>query len=292
MVLIVGSTGFVGTAICRLLAEQKTPFRALVRADSATEKVELLTSLGAELAVGDLKDPASLAAACAGVTKIISTASSTFSAREGDNIESVDHQGQLNLVEAANKAGVERFVFISFPDNTAHPNPLSDAKRAVEIALAESNMVGCSLQANYFTEVWLSPHLGFDYANAKARVYGSGDNKVSWVSLVDVARFAVAALDKNFAANQLVNIGGPEPLSQNEAIRLFEAAHGKTFEVEYVPEAALEQQLANSTHPLEQSFTGLMLQYAAGMPMDMSKTAAHIDVPLTSVADYAAATKA
>ena len=292
MVLIVGSTGFVGTAICRLLAEQKTPFRALVRADSATEKVELLTSLGAELAVGDLKDPASLAAACAGVTKIISTASSTFSAREGDNIESVDHQGQLNLVEAANKAGVKRFVFISFPDNTAHPNPLSDAKRAVEIALAESNMVGCSLQANYFTEVWLSPHLGFDYANAKARVYGSGDNKVSWVSLVDVARFAVAALDKSFADNQLVNIGGPEPLSQNEAIRLFEAAHGKTFEVEYVPEAALEQQLANSTHPLEQSFTGLMLQYAAGMPMDMSKTSAHIDVPLTSVADYAAATKA
>ena len=292
MVLIVGSTGFVGTAICRLLAEQKTPFRALVRADSATEKVELLTSLGAELAVGDLKDPASLAAACAGVTKIISTASSTFSAREGDNIESVDHQGQLNLVEAANKAGVKRFVFISFPDNTAHPNPLSDAKRAVEIALAESNMVGCSLQANYFTEVWLSPHLGFDYANAKARVYGSGDNKVSWISLVDVARFAVAALDKNFADNQLVNIGGPEPLSQNEAIRLFEAAHGKTFEVEYVPEAALEQQLANSTHPLEQSFTGLMLQYAAGMPMDMSKTSAHIDVPLTSVADYAAATKA
>ena len=60
MVLIVGSTGLVGTEICRLLAEQKTPFRALVRHDSAPEKVELLKSLGAELVVGDLKDPASL----------------------------------------------------------------------------------------------------------------------------------------------------------------------------------------------------------------------------------------
>ena len=42
MILIVGSTGLVGTEICRLLAEQKTPFRALVRADSAPEKVEFL----------------------------------------------------------------------------------------------------------------------------------------------------------------------------------------------------------------------------------------------------------
>ena len=67
MVLLVGSTGMVGTEVCRLLAEQKSGFRALVRKDSDAGKVAVLQSLGAELVVGDLKDPASLAAACADV---------------------------------------------------------------------------------------------------------------------------------------------------------------------------------------------------------------------------------
>ena len=293
MVLIVGSTGLVGTEICRLLAKQKIPFRALIRKDSAAEKVEVLKSLGAELVVGDLKDPASIAAACAGIDKIISTASCTLTGREGDSIETVDHQGELDLVKAAKNAGVKRFVFISFPQNHTYPNPLCNAKRAVEEALADSKMTVSSLQANYFMEVWLSPALGFDFENGKARVYGSGDSKLSWISFKDVARFAVAALDNDYAKDKIVAIGGPQSLSPKEVIQIFEQMHGKTFEVEHVPESALEQQKAGSPYPLEQSFAGLMLGYAngIGLDMDMSETAKHISTPLTSVADYAKATK-
>ena len=119
MILIVGSTGLVGNEICTQLAAQKIPFRALVRKDSAPEKVNHLKSLGAEIVVGDLKEPASLADACEGVEKVISTASCTFTMREGDSIETVDRQGQLNLVEAAKNAHVKRFVFISFVNNPA-----------------------------------------------------------------------------------------------------------------------------------------------------------------------------
>ena len=293
MVLIVGSTGLVGTEICRLLAEQKTPFRALVRNDSAAEKVDVLKSLGAELIVGDLKDPASLAAACEGVDKIISTASCTLTGREGDTIETVDHQGELDLVKAAKQAGVKRFVFISFPQNYAHPNPLCDAKRAVEEALADSNMTCTSLQANYFMEIWLSPALGFDFTNGKARVYGSGNSKLSWISFKDVARFAVAALDNDYGANKLVPIGGPQALSPKEVIQIFEKTHGKSFEVEYVPEEALIQQKASSPYPLEQSFAALMLAYANGngFNMDMSGIAKHVGAPLASVEAYAMAVK-
>ena len=293
MVLIVGSTGLVGTEICRLLAEQKTPFRALVRHDSAPEKVELLKSLGAELVVGDLKDPASLAVACAGIDKVISTASCTLTGREGDSIETVDHQGELDLVKASKQAGVKHFVFISFPQNKTYPNPLCNAKRAVEEALADSSkMTGTSLQANYFMEIWLSPALGFDFANAKARIYGSGDSKLSWISFKDVARFAVAALDNDYGKDKIVAIGGPQSLSPKEVIQIFEKIHGKTFEVEHVPESALEQQKAGSPYPLEQSFAALMLAYANGIgfDMDMSETAKYVSMPLTSVADYATAT--
>ena len=131
MILVVGSTGLVGNEICTQLAEQKIPFRALVRKDSATEKVNHLKSLGAEIVVGDLKEPTSLAAACAGIDKIISTVSCTFTMREGDSIETVDRQGQLNLVEAAKNAQVNRFVFISLVNNPENAFPLSDRKSVV-----------------------------------------------------------------------------------------------------------------------------------------------------------------
>ena len=291
MILIVGSTGLVGTEICTQLAEQKTPFRALVRKDSATEKVDKLKSLGAEIVVGDLKDPASLAAACAGVDKVMSTASCTFSMREGDNIETVDHQGQLNLVAAAKNAGVKRFVFISFFDKPDNIFPLSDAKRAIEHALAESGMTWSSLQASFFTEIWLSPALGFNYPESQARIYGAGDNKISFISYKDVARLAVAALDNDYAKNRPCEIGGPHPLSPKEVVGIFEKTFGNNFTVENLPKEALLGQKAAATNPMEASFAGLMVQYANGFDVDMKGIEEHLGIELTSVAAYAAAIK-
>lgn len=292
MILIVGSTGLVGNEICTQLAEQKIPFRALVRKDSAPEKVNHLKSLGAEIVVGDLKEPTSLAAACAGIDKIISTVSCTFTMREGDSIETVDRQGQLNLVEAAKNAHVKRFVFISFVNNPENAFPLSEAKRAVEQALAESGMNWSSLQASYFMEIWLSPALGFNYPQSQARIYGDGDNKVSWISYKDVARLAVAALDNNFAENRALPIGGPKPLSPKQVVNIFEKTFGTTFTLEHLPKEALLQQKKAATNPLEESFASLMIQYADGDNMDMSGIIKQVGVHLTSVESYAAAVKA
>lgn len=287
MVLVIGSTGLLGSEICRLLTEQQTPYRALVRRDSDPQKVANLESMGAQIAIGDLKDPASLATACTGVEKVISTASSTFSRREGDHIDSVDHHGQLNLVRAAEKAGVQRFIFISFRDDPNLPNPLSNAKRAVERALAQSKMTWCSLQANYFMEIWLSPAVGFNYPEQQANIYGEGENKISWVSYQDVARFAVAALDHPIAVNRIVEVGGPQALSPKEVVSEFEQACGKSFTVQYVPESALEQQRQSASNPLEESFAAMMLQYAGGNEMRMEDTLRQIPVQLKTVADYA-----
>src|SRR5262245_54581403 len=116
MDLVVGATGMLGGAIFRLLTAGGRRVRAMTRAGSDPVKVEALERLGAEIVHGDLKDRASLAAACRDATLVVSTASSTIARQQGDSIESVDHQGQLDLVEAAERAGVERFILISFPD--------------------------------------------------------------------------------------------------------------------------------------------------------------------------------
>ena len=291
MVLIVGSTGLVGGEICTQLAALKTPFRALVRKDSNAEKVAHLKSLDAELVIGDLKDPASLAAACVGIEKVISTASCTSSMREDDGIETVDRQGQLNLVEAAKSAKVKRFVFISFIDNPENPFPLSSAKRDVEHALAKSGMNWSSLQASYFMEIWLSPAFGFNYPQSQARIYGSGTKKLTFISYKDVAHLAVAALDNKFADNSICPIGGPEPLTPNKVVKIFEKTFGTGFTLENLPKKALKKQKAAATNPLEESFAGLMIQYADGDNMDMKGIQKQVGFKLTSVEAYATAVK-
>lgn len=290
MKLIVGATGLLGGEICRLLAEQGKAVRALVRDTSNPEKVARLRGLGAEVVRGDLKDRASLEAACRSASAVVSTASSTLSRQEGDSIESVDRQGHLNLIEAAEEAGVKHFVLISFP-NVDINFPLQSAKRAVEDRLRRGRTPYTILQPTFFTEVWLSPALGFDPAHATAQIYGGGHNKISWISFQDVAKFAVTALDNPQATNAVIKLGGPDALSPLEVVRLAEQAVGKKVVVQHVSEEALRAQHGAATDSLQQSFAALMLYYARGDAIDMTETLRALPVQhLKSVREYLQAT--
>jgi len=286
MNLIVSGTGALGMETCRLLAARGDSIRALVRSSSNPEKRSELKRLGAELATGDLKDPASLVAACKGVSAVISTATSVHSHETGDSIDTVDRQGQLALVDAAEAAGVKHFVLVSFPPVDVE-FPLQSAKRAVEDRLRRSRMSYTILQSTFFTEVWLSPALGFDPANGKATIYGPGTNKTSWISYRDVARCAVAALNNPRAANATIELGGPDALSPLEVVRVAEEVVGKPVVVQYVPEEVLRPQHAAATDLLQKSFAGLMLYYAAGDVIDMTEARRALSVErFASVREY------
>src|ERR1700757_4881884 len=124
MILVVGATGMLGTRVCERLRAEGQPVRALVRRTSNPDKANALRSLGCELAIGDLKVPLQIQAACQGMSALISTPSSTLSRQSGDSIESVDLQGQLTLVDAARSAGAGRFIYVSLPDNPTVQYPL------------------------------------------------------------------------------------------------------------------------------------------------------------------------
>src|SRR5262245_4130369 len=245
--LVIGATGLVGLEVCRRLKESGADVRALIRTTCDAQKRAELERLGVELAQGDLKDPASLARACAGVQSVISTASSTLTRQSGDSIETVDRRGQLALVDAARAAGVEHFVFVSFRDNPAIRFPLTEAKREVETALKESGMANTILQATHFMEVTLTPGLGSDAANGKVSIYGDGGQPISWISYKDVARAAAAAVAEPGARHTVIELGGPQALSVREVVRMFEAAGAGEIATETVPESALAAQLGAAT---------------------------------------------
>src|SRR6478672_2000470 len=130
-VLVAGATGFLGSEICRQLLSKNKQVKGLVRATSDKYKVAGLKETGVEIIEGDLKNKESLINALNGVSAIISTVSSTLSRQEGDSIQTVDEQGQNNLVDAAIEAGVNQFIYVSFC-HMPEDSPLQRAKRKVE----------------------------------------------------------------------------------------------------------------------------------------------------------------
>jgi uncharacterized protein YbjT (DUF2867 family) len=285
-ILVVGATGILGSEICRQLIEKGKLVKGLVRKSSDPSKIAYLQRLGVQTVEGDLKDQWSIDRACEGVDAIISTASSTLSRQPGDSIRTVDLEGQLKVVKAAQQKAIKHFIFISFPP-VAHDNPLQTAKRAVEKALKESAMTYTILQPTDFMEVWLSPAVGFDYTNAKATIYGAGTSKISWIAVRDVAQFTVASLDNAHAMNKTIPLGGPQALSPLEVVELFERQANVTFELTHVPEEVLVAQKAAATDPIQLSFISLMLGYASGSVIDMENTLRDFPILLTSVKDYA-----
>ena len=285
IILVAGATEFLGGEICRQLLERNIKVKGLVRTTSDANKVAQLKASGVETIVGDLKDKASLAKALNRVSAIISTVSSTLSRQEGDSIQTVDDEGQINLVDAAVNAGVSQFIFISFCE--LGECPLQTAKRKVETHIRESVLNFTILRATYFMDVLLSPALGFDYPNARATIYGDGNNKISWIAIKDVASFAVAALDNPAAHNKIIELGGPEALSPLEAVNIFEKAKGTKFALQFVPKEALEAQRNAASDPLSDSFATLMLGIANGSEIDMKNTMDVFPMRLTSVSDYA-----
>ncbi len=245
--------------------------------------MEALRSSGVELCLGDLKEPQALAAACRGVEAVISTASSTLSRQPGDSIESVDATGQLDLVDAAKAADAGRFLFLSFRRPPGLSFPLGDAKQRVEQAIKGLNFT--IIQASFFMEVWLSPALGFDYANATARICGPGTNPISWVSFRDVAEVCALGLRHRAAERRVIEFGGPEALSPLEVVARFEKISGRPFQLEHVPEPALLSQFQGAKDSLQKSFAGLMLAYSHGDSMDMASVLDTFRIQLTSVND-------
>lgn len=288
LILLVGSTGIVGGQIATRLREGGNPTRALVRGGGAHRKAKQLQDAGIEMVNGDLTSPETLGPACQGVDVVVTTATS-MPAAANDGLRRVDREGTLALIEAAERAGVKRFVYTSYSGNLRAESPLETAKRDCENRLLQGRMQVVILRPSYFMEMWLSPVLGFDPANGSARIYGSGEERGNYISGSDVAKMAVAAVTKQYAdKNTILEMGGPDQLSQLDAVHIFEQALGKRIELNFLPEDTIRAQ-HGSSDPVQRTFGALMLGYCKGDTIPGARSVAEEHgISLRSVADYAA----
>ena len=286
MDLVVGATGSVGGRIALGLGERGRQVRAMVRAGATRPQAAPLAAAGIEVVEGDVTRPASLPAALAGVDTVISTVSG-FPAGGPEALRRVDLEGVGAMIEAGERAGARRFIYVSYAGNIEIDSPMHVAKRSNEARLRESTMSAVILRPTCFTEVWLSPMLGFDPAAGRVRIFGTGDTPVSYIAMADVAACAVAVAAGG-VADEVLELGGPEALTQHQVVAIFERALGRTLEVERVPLAALEDQYRAAQDPVQKTFAALGLARALGSPIpDARADAARFGVRLHTVEDHA-----
>jgi nucleoside-diphosphate-sugar epimerase len=130
-VLVTGGSGFLGSWVCELLSKRKdVEVRALVRPTSKTKHLQSLERV--ELAEGSVEDSRAVDEACRSVDAIIHCAG-LVKARNEDELIRVNVEGTRNLVEAAKKHAIKRFVHVSTleasgPSDDRKPVPISQAK--------------------------------------------------------------------------------------------------------------------------------------------------------------------
>ena len=213
-VLVVGATGDLGgRAVDALLARGKR-VRALVREGTDPSR---LAAKGVEIARGDMLDPASLEKAMSGSSAVVTTAAGYTRRRKGDSLEKVDDLGNRNLVDAAKKMGIRRFVFTSILTcDQARDVPHFWQKKLIEDYLERSGVPFVALRPGAF--------LGGGSARfflrglEKGRMMAFGSTRVRWTYIHpdDVARCLALAVDEPRAVGRRIDLGTDRPVSTVE----------------------------------------------------------------------------
>jgi NADH dehydrogenase len=197
--------------------------RALARSSSA------IVVPGAELAVGDLTDRASLERACDGASAVISCAAIT-----GDKKGPYDHvndKGITALAEVATAAGVGRLIHFGGLDTAgSKPGPYLSGRRRGEEGIKAAGVPWTILQPS----VQFGPQSSFIAAMAGlvrgpvVPVAGNGHLRIQLIHVDDVCRAAHECLTGEQRLGRYVELGGPEAVEFDAMLDIIGRSLGKS----------------------------------------------------------------
>jgi uncharacterized protein YbjT (DUF2867 family) len=285
VILVAGGTGNLGLELVPLLIARGDVVRVLTRDMDRAQK-----RLGEtpELVRGDVRSRQTLAAALDGVDTMVSAMTGFGPGAPGP--KAVDHEGNLNLIRAAEAAGVRRFVLLSMYGAAAdHPMELARMKYRAEEALRASRLEWVIVRPNAFMELWAEIAGGPIVKEGKATVFGRGDNPINFNSVKDVARFIELAIFDPGLSRTILEVGGPENLTFNQLVGQIERAAGKKAVVKHVP-LPMMRLLSLVMRPFKPDLAGMIGAGVAFDTIDMTFDASDLrrrfpQIELTRLAD-------
>ena len=236
MLLLTGATGIVGSALLRRLTAAREPVRCLVRDPRrlGPERVRV------QIALGDLSDPPSFRNALRGVKTVVHLAAAIRDQPHG-SIEELNGIATWRMVEAAERAGVERFVFFSALSASTH----NRTRFLRAKALAEEAVRASSIAHTVFApSIIYAP--GDPYLTILARlallpvmpIPGSGRAQFQPIWSHDVADCVMGALERNPThpeAGERYELAGPDTLSHQQLVELAMRAQHRHRPIVHVP---------------------------------------------------------
>jgi uncharacterized protein YbjT (DUF2867 family) len=229
-VLVAGASGALGSHVVAALRARGNRVRVLTRDRSRA------TRLGGDVEVvqGDALDANALKGACDGVSAVISSLGASvlpFPDRGWATFSRVDTPANVNLVREAERAGVDRFVYVSvFGADRMRGLDYIDAHERVVDALRESGLSSVIVRPTGFFSAFDS----FVDMARRGNVYGfgSGSAQSNPIADVDLAIVCVDALD---GAPGEREVGGPEVLTRKRICELAFEAVGRTGRIRGMP---------------------------------------------------------
>ena len=233
-VLVTGAGGKTASYVVEQLIEEGFPVRALVR--RLDERSDRLTSLGAEVVVGDFLDIESLRSAMAGLKRAY------FCYPPADRLL----EATTNFAIVAKEVSLEALVNMSqFEVRDAHPSHLANQHWLGERVLEWADVGVTHIRPTFFAEMSLILN-GKTIASEGKMYLPYGDGKHAPVSAEDIARVVVGVLTNPVPhTGEIYKVTGPEDLSIAEIAEIFNTALGKPVEYVDIPLEVWQKALAD-----------------------------------------------
>jgi uncharacterized protein YbjT (DUF2867 family) len=246
MLLLTGATGLVGSTLLGRLLADGTDVRCLVRDPRrlGAQRVRV------QIALGDLTDPPSFRNALRGVHTVVHLAASIRDQRHG-SIEELNGIATWRMVEAAERRGVERFVFFSaLGASTHHRTRLLRAKALAEEAVCEADVRSIVFAPSIVYapgDRWLSLLERMALLPVMP-ISGRGRAAFQPIWAEDVAACVLAALrasdgDAAGVAHRRYELAGPETLSHSDIVRALLHSLSRERPLVHVPTSVVSRAL-------------------------------------------------
>jgi NADH dehydrogenase len=235
MILVTGATGTVGRALIPQLLDSGEEVKVLVRDPRKLGRlrVEVRLTLG-DLA--ELTDPRTLRQALRGVKTVVHLAAAIRDQGTA-TVQEINGLATARLLRAAERSGVERFVFFSALNATEFQRTRFFRSKALAEEAVESSPLDSTVFAPSIVydrdDPWVTIQRRFSLLPA-VPISGSGDAAFQPIWAHDVARCTVAAL-ANGNGSVRYELAGPETLTYDQIARLIARASGHERPLLHVP---------------------------------------------------------